>query len=77
MRTVQMTLEAELIKSVDLAAKKLKTTRSAFTRLALKDALRHLKTRQLEQQHRQGYQIHPFRHGEIGAWEKEQAWGDE
>jgi metal-responsive CopG/Arc/MetJ family transcriptional regulator len=72
-----MTLEDGLIKSVDEAAKKLKTTRSAFTRLALKDALRHLKTKQLEQQHRKGYQVHPFVHGEVGAWEKEQAWGDE
>ncbi len=72
-----MTLEDELIKSVDVAAKKLKTTRSAFTRLALKDALRHLKIRQLEQQHRQGYQNHPLKPGEVGAWEKEQAWGDE
>jgi len=73
MRTVKITMEDELIKSVDLAAKSLKTTRSAFTRLALKDALRHLKTRQLEQQHRQGYQNHPLKVGEIGAWEKEQA----
>lgn len=77
MRTVQMTLENELIKSVDVAAKKLKTTRSAFTRLALKDALRHLKTLQLEQQHRKGYQAHPASREEAGVWEKEQAWGDE
>ena len=72
-----MTLEDELIKSVDVAAKKLKTTRSAFTRLALKDALRHLKTLQLEQQHRKGYQTHPTSREEVGVWEKEQAWGDE
>ena len=39
MKTVQMTLEEALVKSVDQAAKKLHTTRSAFTRLALKEAL--------------------------------------
>ena len=39
MRTVQMTLDEELLASVDEAAKKLNTTRSAFTRKALRDAL--------------------------------------
>jgi metal-responsive CopG/Arc/MetJ family transcriptional regulator len=77
MRTVQMTLEDDLVKSVDQAAKKLNTTRSAFARSALKEALRNLKTKQLEHQHRQGYQDHPVTRKEAGVWEKEQAWGDE
>ena len=77
MRTVQMTLEDALVKSVDQAVKKLHTTRSAFARLALKDALRNLKTKQLEDQHRQGYQAHPATRAEVGVWEKEQAWCDE
>jgi metal-responsive CopG/Arc/MetJ family transcriptional regulator len=77
MRTVQMTLEDALVKSVDVAAKKLKTTRSAFTRLALQAALRRLKAQQLEQQHRVGYETHPIKRDEVGVWEKEQAWGDE
>lgn len=77
MTTVQMTLEDDLVKSVDQAAKKLHTTRSAFTRLALKEALRNLKTKQLEDQHRQGYQAYPVKREEAGVWEKEQAWGDE
>lgn len=72
-----MTLENDLVKSVDQAAKRLKTTRSAFTRSALKEALRNLKTRQLEDQHRQGYKAHPVTREEAGVWEKEQAWGDE
>jgi metal-responsive CopG/Arc/MetJ family transcriptional regulator len=77
MRTVQMTLEDSLVKSVDQAVKKLHTTRSAFARLALKDALRNLKTKQLEDQHRKGYLAHPVTRDEVGVWEKEQAWGDE
>jgi metal-responsive CopG/Arc/MetJ family transcriptional regulator len=77
MKTVQMTLEDVLVKSVDLAVKKLHTTRSAFTRLALKEALRNLKTKQLEYQHRQGYLAHPATREKAGVWEKEQAWGDE
>ena len=39
MRTVQMTLDDKLIVSVDKAAKSLKTTRLAFTRIALRNAL--------------------------------------
>ena len=58
------------------AGKKLRTTRSAFTRLALKEALRNLKIKQLENQHRQGYHAHPSTRNEVGVWEKEQAWGD-
>jgi metal-responsive CopG/Arc/MetJ family transcriptional regulator len=77
MRTVQMTLEDDLVKSVDRAAKKLHTTRSAFARSALKEALRNLKIKQLEHQHRQSYQAHPVSREEVGVWEKEQAWGDE
>ena len=77
MRTVQMTLEDDLVKSIDLAAKKLHTTRSAFTRSALRDALRRLKTKYLEERHRQGYQAHPAGKLEWAVWEKEQVWGDE
>ncbi len=76
-RTVQMTLESDLVRSVDEAAKKMHTTRSAFTRLALKEALRGMKIKEMEQRHRQGYKAHPVTREEAGVWEKEQAWGDE
>jgi metal-responsive CopG/Arc/MetJ family transcriptional regulator len=76
MRTVQMTLEDDLVKSIDLAAKRLHTSRSAFTRSALRDALRNLMTRQMEERHRQGYLTHPISKEEAGVWEKEHAWGD-
>jgi metal-responsive CopG/Arc/MetJ family transcriptional regulator len=76
MRTVQMTLDEELLASVDEAAKKLNTTRSAFTRKALREALDRLTISQLEQKHRQGYEQKPVRKGEFDVWEKEQVWGD-
>jgi metal-responsive CopG/Arc/MetJ family transcriptional regulator len=72
-----MTLEDGLVKLVDQAAKKLNTTRSAFTRIALKEALRNLRAKQLEERHRRGYLAKPALRGEVGVWEKEQAWGDE
>jgi metal-responsive CopG/Arc/MetJ family transcriptional regulator len=77
MRTVQMTLDDQLIESIDEAAKSLKTTRSAFTRAALRDALKKLHVSGLEQKHRQGYKAHPANKKEFSVWEEEQEWGDE
>ncbi len=77
MKTVQMTLDEDLVKAVDKLAKKLRTTRSAFTREALRQAIiRHTVTR-LERQHRKGYEDHPVQETEFSVWEDEQAWGDE
>ena len=39
MRTVQMTLDDDLVDAVDVIVKEIKTTRSAFTRAALRDAI--------------------------------------
>jgi metal-responsive CopG/Arc/MetJ family transcriptional regulator len=76
MRTVQMTLDAELLLAVDKAARRLGTTRSAFARDALRAALRRLQERWLEDRHRQGYRRRPVKRGEFSDWETEQAWID-
>ena len=54
MRTVQMTLDEQLVEAVDRIARKLKTTRSAFTREALREAIVRHNLQQLEQKQRQG-----------------------
>ena len=77
MRTIQMTLDEDLIKIVDQMAKDLKVSRSAFTRDALREVVDRLKTCQLEEKHRQGYLKHPVTKREFGVWEAEQDWGDE
>lgn len=74
MRTVQMTLDEDLVAAVDKAAKRLGTTRSAFTREALRDALVKMRVRQLERKHREGYARKPVREGEFSVWESEQVW---
>lgn len=74
MKTIQMTLDEDLIKSVDHIVKKLHTTRSAFTRGALREAIENYNTRKLEKKHRQGYQSHPVQSGEFDVWENEQTW---
>jgi len=59
MRTIQMTLDDELVESVDKLVKSLKTNRSAFTREALKAALEQHRTSLLEEQHWRGHKLHP------------------
>jgi metal-responsive CopG/Arc/MetJ family transcriptional regulator len=77
MRTIQMTLDDDLVKSVDKIAKELKTTRSAFTRVALREAIIKFNLKQLEKKHRRGYELHPVNKEEFSVWEAEQDWGDE
>ena len=77
MRTIQMTLDDNLVNAVDRVAKELHTSRSAFTRKALQDALVRYQLEQQEIQHRRGYEQNPVSPGEFSAWETEQVWGDE
>lgn len=77
MKTIQMTLDEDLVKAVDLAAKRMNTNRSAFTRKALREALVRHSIEQLECKHRQGYERNPVEAAEFSVWEAEQAWGDE
>ncbi len=74
MKTVQMTLEPDLVVRVDKAARQLGLSRSAFTRRALADALDRQRQRQLEARHREGYRRRPVRRGEFDRWTAEQAW---
>jgi metal-responsive CopG/Arc/MetJ family transcriptional regulator len=76
MKTVQMTLDENLVATVDKVAKRLGTTRSAFTRQALKTALREVRINELERKHREGYRRKPVKRGEFEDWETEQVWGE-
>jgi metal-responsive CopG/Arc/MetJ family transcriptional regulator len=76
MRTIQMTLDDDLVKAVDRVSRQLQTSRSAFTRKALREALARYNLEQLERKHRQGYQQHPVAVDEFSVWESEQDWGD-
>ncbi len=76
MRTIQMTLEDDLVQAVDKIVKQMHTTRSAFTRMALKDAVNNYKLSQLEEKHRKGYEKQPVCDEEFSVWENEQKWGD-
>jgi metal-responsive CopG/Arc/MetJ family transcriptional regulator len=71
-----MTLDEDLVARVDRAVRKLGTTRSAFARRALQEALRQMTVLELERRHRRGYEARPVRRGEFDAWVAEQAWPD-
>ena len=77
MRTIQMTLDDDLVTAVDRVSKELRTSRSAFARKALRDALERCTVEQLERRHRRGYERCPVAVDEFSVWETEQAWGDE
>jgi metal-responsive CopG/Arc/MetJ family transcriptional regulator len=69
-----MTLDEDLVEAVDRAARRLGTTRSAFARDALREALVRQRVQRQEQKHREGYSRRPVRRGEFDAWEREQVW---
>jgi metal-responsive CopG/Arc/MetJ family transcriptional regulator len=73
-KTVQMTLEPDLVARVDRAARRLKTTRSGFARQALREALTRLAAAELEARHRRGYAAKPVSRGEFDVWPSEQVW---
>jgi len=69
MKTVQMILDDSLVEAVDRAAESLGTTRSGFTRDALRAALTRIQERECERRHQAGYERQP---GEFSDWESEQ-----
>ena len=76
MKTIQMTMDGELIERIDARVKRLGTTRSAFAREALREALRRLDEKDLEERHVAGYRRHPVSAGEFDVPDADLAWGD-
>ena len=76
MKTVQMTLDDELVEAVDKVVQKLGTNRSAFTREALDRALAQVRIEDQERRHLEGYARHPVADQEFSVWEQEQDWDD-
>jgi metal-responsive CopG/Arc/MetJ family transcriptional regulator len=74
MRTVQITLEDDLVSAVDSVASQLHQSRSAFTRDALRAALQKRAEQTREQQQREGYLRQPVKPGEFSDVEDEQVW---
>lgn len=76
-KTIQMTIDDSLLQQVDRMVQDLNTTRSAFIRLALEQALRQYQVRRLEERDEVGYTAVPATSAETDEWTNEQDWGDE
>lgn len=74
MKTVQMTIDEELLEAVDMTVRDLGASRSAFLRDALQQALKRLQIAAMERQHITGYERYPVEQGELDGWQNEQIW---
>lgn len=77
METIQVVIDAKLLKAADLAAQQIKVNRSALIRDALRAHLKQLKIWELEARERQGYAAQPQRKEEWEPWLAEALWPDE
>ncbi|HEX7359796.1 MAG: ribbon-helix-helix protein, CopG family [Bryobacteraceae bacterium] len=77
METIQVVLDAKLLKAADLAAKRQKMNRSALIREALEKHLKRLRELELEAQERRGYMAHPQRSEEYRVWEDAAVWPED
>lgn len=74
-KTIQMTIDEELLNSVDALVQQLGTSRSALIRESLEEMLRRHRIEAMEARHRRGYELHPIQPGEFDDFQAEQAWG--
>jgi metal-responsive CopG/Arc/MetJ family transcriptional regulator len=76
-QTIQVILDARLLKAADVAAKRRKVNRSALIREALREHLNRLRVLELEERDRRGYQVQPQRTEEYRLWEEAAAWPED
>lgn len=77
METIQVVLEADLLKAADRAVRRLKTNRSALFREALRAHLKLLELLESEKRDREGYVRYPDSLDEPAAWDKVADWPEE
>jgi metal-responsive CopG/Arc/MetJ family transcriptional regulator len=75
MKTIQMTIDSDLLKAVDKLTRARKTTRSALIRTALEAELRRDRVHESESRHAAGYAVRPVFTGEFDVWLDQQDWG--
>ena len=75
--TIQIVLEAALLKAADLAARKLKTNRSALFRDALRAHLKQLDLLEKEKREREAYVRYPDSLDDPSAWDKVADWPED
>ena len=74
MATIQVILDTKLLRATDRAAHRAKLNRSALIRDALREHLRRLEIKALEEQEREAYRRKPQTEDEYAIWEAEAVW---
>lgn len=74
METIQVVLDAKLLRAADRAARRTKLNRSALIRDALREHLRRLEIQALEEQERAAYARLPQAESELLSWDPEAVW---
>jgi metal-responsive CopG/Arc/MetJ family transcriptional regulator len=74
MQTIQVVLDAKLLKAADQAAKRRKLNRSALIREALRAYIKRMHEFDLEERDRRGYLAEPQRREEFDTWESAATW---
>jgi len=77
LKTIQMTIDESMLERVDQVVQVLDTTRSAFIREAVEQALKEYHWRELERLDEEGYRQFPPEDKEVEIWLGVQAWEDE
>ncbi|MEO8025111.1 MAG: ribbon-helix-helix protein, CopG family [Bryobacteraceae bacterium] len=76
METIQVVIDAKLLKEADVFARRSKINRSALIRDALREHLKKAHLLDLEEKERRGYLAKPDSLSEAALWEKEASWPD-
>lgn len=76
MKTIQISIDEDLLAQVNDAVALMGGSRSRFIRDALTLAVKRYALKEMEVRHAQGYADHPVLPGEFDAWEAEQVWHD-
>jgi metal-responsive CopG/Arc/MetJ family transcriptional regulator len=74
MVTIHLVFEPALLKAIDRTARRLKLSRSAFIRQALRSHLRALQVHAREEADRTGYQRLPESTADLAAWDRVAEW---
>jgi metal-responsive CopG/Arc/MetJ family transcriptional regulator len=74
METIQVVLDPKLLRATNQAARRTKLNRSALIRDALREHLRRLEIRELEERDRKGYATGRREDESMSGWESEAVW---
>ena len=77
METIQVVIDAQLLKQADRSAHKLKVNRSELVRMALREHIKRQEIAELEERDRKGYERIPSDPDEFAMWEAEAQWPED